>query len=38
MKVYKKKLDKKVKKMFSYEKGRKIKILNSLYYDKKNNK
>ncbi len=36
MKVYKKRLPEGVKKEFSTEKGRKIKILNSLYYPKKN--
>lgn len=38
MKVYKKKLPEGVKKMFAYEKGRKIKILNSDIYGKKKNK
>ena len=35
MKVYKKELPKNVKKMFTLEKGIKVKVLNSLYYDKK---
>ena len=35
MKVYKKELPKGVRKMFKYEKGVKVKILNSLYTDKK---
>ena len=35
MKVYKKKLPKGVRKMLKYEKGVKVKILNSLYTDKK---
>lgn len=35
MKVYKKKLPKGVRKKFKYEKGVKVKILNSLYTDKK---
>ncbi len=35
MKVYKKELPKNVKKMFKLEKGIKVKVLNSLYYDKK---
>lgn len=38
MKVYKKRLPKNVKKTFAYEKGVKVKVLNSLYYDKKSNK
>ena len=38
MKVYKKRLPKNVKKQFEYEKGVKVKVLNSLYYDKKNKK
>ncbi len=37
MKVYKKRLPKNVKKTFAYEKGVKVKVLNSLYYDKKKN-
>lgn len=35
MKVYKKELPKNVRKMFKYEKGVKVKVLNSLYYGKK---
>ena len=38
MKVYKKKLPKNVRKTFAYEKGVKVKILNSLYLDKKRDK
>jgi len=38
MKVYKKRLPKNVRKMFIYEKGVKVKVLNSLYYDKKKKK
>ena len=38
MKVYKKRLPKNVKKQFALEKGVKVKVLNSLYYDKKNKK
>ncbi len=38
MKVYKKRLPKNVRKMFTYEKGVKVKVLNSLYYGKKTNK
>ncbi len=38
MKVYKKRLPKDVRKKFAYEKGVKVKVLNSLYYDKKNKK
>ncbi len=38
MKVYKKELPKNVKKMFAYDKGVKVKVLNSLYYDKKKKK
>lgn len=38
MKVYKKQLPKNVRKMFAYEKGVKVKVLNSLYFDKKNKK
>ena len=35
MKVYKKRLPEGVKKQFALEKGIKVKVLNSLYYDKK---
>lgn len=38
MKVYKKELPKNVRKMFKYEKGVKVKVLNSLYYGKKKQK
>lgn len=38
MKVYKKRLPKGVKKTFVYEKGIKVKVINSLYCDKKNKK
>lgn len=38
MKVYKKRLPEGVKKQFSLEKGIKVKILNSLYFDKKKKK
>jgi len=38
VKVYKKKLPKNVRKTFAYEKGVKVKILNSLYFDKKSDK
>ena len=35
MKVYKKRLPEGVRKQFELEKGIKVKVLNSLYYDKK---
>ncbi len=35
MKVYKKRLPEGVRKQFALEKGIKVKVLNSLYYDKK---
>ena len=35
---YKKELPKNVRKMFKYEKGVKVKVLNSLYYGKKKQK
>ena len=35
MKVYKKNLPDGVKKMFAYERGVKVKLLNKKYYDKK---
>lgn len=35
MKVYKKNLPDGVKKMFAYERGVKVKLLNKEYYDKK---
>ncbi len=35
MRVYKKELPKNVRKTFKYEKGIKVKILNSLYYGNK---
>ena len=38
MKVYKKRLPEGVKKQFALEKGIKVKILNSLYFDKKKKK
>lgn len=38
MRVYKKLLPKNVRKTFVYEKGIKVKVLNSLYYGKKKNK
>ncbi len=38
MKVYKKNLPDDVKKMFAYEKGVKVKLLNKKYYSKKNKK
>lgn len=38
MKVYKKRLPKNIKKQFKLEKGVKVKVLNSLYYDKKKKK
>ncbi len=38
MKVYKKRLPKNVRKTFAYEKGVKVKVLNSLYYSKKKEK
>lgn len=38
MKVYKKRLPDGVRKKFAYEKGVKVKILNSKYYSKKKQK
>lgn len=35
MKVYKKRLPEGVRKQFALEKGIKVKVLNSLYYEKK---
>lgn len=35
MRIYKKKLPEGVRKEFGYDRGIKVKILNSLYYDKK---
>ncbi len=38
MKVYKKRLPDGIRKKFAYEKGVKVKILNSKYFSKKKNK
>ena len=38
MKVYKKRLPEGVRKQFALEKGIKVKVLNSLYYDQKKNR